>query len=99
MNFLVRRADAVAAEIGWIEVGLLSVRSEEVSVGISRGTIVYCRGCLARFRLDEWGIVWGKYWIKIRKDLGCPPKSLILLGSGARIRTWDLRVMRWITKI
>ena len=36
----------VAARVGWIEVGLLSVRSEEVSVGIGQGTIVDCRGCL-----------------------------------------------------
>ena len=51
----------VAARIDWIEVGLLSVRFAGVSggVGIGRGKIVDCRGYLARFRLDEWGIVWG----------------------------------------
>jgi hypothetical protein len=48
-----------AVWIGWIEVGILSVRSSEVSVGISRGRIVDSAGYLARFRLDEWGIVWG----------------------------------------
>lgn len=35
-----------AAEIGWMEVALLGVRIVEVSVGISRGTIVDCRGYL-----------------------------------------------------
>ena len=52
-------ANMAAVWIGWIEVGILSVRSSEVSVGISRGRIVDSAGYLARFRLDEWGIVWG----------------------------------------
>ncbi|MGB6378298.1 MAG: hypothetical protein WBG24_16415, partial [Syntrophobacteria bacterium] len=54
-------AGAVAARIGWIEVALLSVRIVGVSVGIGRGKIVDCGCCLGRFRLDLWGIVWGRY--------------------------------------
>ncbi len=49
----------VAVWIGWIEVGRLTLRFAEVSVGIGRGKIVDCGGSLARFRLDEWGMVWG----------------------------------------
>ena len=63
-------AAIATARIGWIEVGLLSVRIEGVSgVGIGRGKIVDCRGCLARFRLDEWGIVWGITSIRKKEGL------------------------------
>jgi hypothetical protein len=51
----------VAAGMGWLEVALLSVCIAGVSVGIGQGKIVDCGACLARFRLDLWGIVWGKY--------------------------------------
>ena len=53
------RACAAAAEIGCIEVGLLSLRVAGGIQGVGRGKIVDCGGDLARFRLDEWGIVWG----------------------------------------
>jgi hypothetical protein len=39
------QASAVLPRIGWIEVGLLSVRVAGV-LGIGRGKIVDCRGCL-----------------------------------------------------
>jgi hypothetical protein len=50
-----------AARIGWAEVRCFSARIAEVSEDIGQGKIADCRGCLARFRLNEWGIVWGKY--------------------------------------
>jgi hypothetical protein len=37
----------LAARIGSIEVGLLSVRFAKVSIGTRRGKIVDCGGCLA----------------------------------------------------
>ena len=55
------QAGMVAAGMGWLEVALLSVRFAEVWLGIRQGKIVDCEGCLSRFRLDLWGIVWGRY--------------------------------------
>jgi len=51
-NFFSWTGIVTAARIGWIEVGCLSVRIAGVSgVGIGRGKIVDCRGCLDCFRL------------------------------------------------
>ncbi len=47
----------------------LSVCFAGVSVGIGQGKIVDCGGCLTRFRLDEWGIVWGITSIRKKEGL------------------------------
>ena len=57
-----------AARIGWIEVALLSVRIAGVSVGIGRGKIVDCTGCLAVRMLVSVGYRVGNKGKKKKKD-------------------------------
>ena len=85
MNFLVRRADAVAAGIGWIEVGLLSVRIAGVSVGTRRGKIVDCERCLAVRMPCFVGYRVGSEIREKKKDLRIAPRSLIYLVGGRRL--------------
>ena len=66
--------------------GRLSLRIAGASVvGNSRGTIVDCGGSLARFRLDEWGIVWGKVFKIKEKGLTITRKSLDMVVGGRRL--------------
>ena len=77
-------AAVAVTRIGWVEVGRLSVRIAWVSVGIGRGKIVDCTGCLAVRMLASVGYrVGSEIWEK-KKDLDQPSKSSISLWRATR---------------
>ena len=85
------------AGIGSIEVRRLSLLIAGVSGKrgvVIQGTIVDSVNSLARFRLDERGIVWGEiFWIK-EKGLTITRKSFIYAGGRTQARTADPRLVR-----
>ena len=87
------------AGIGSIEVRRLSLLIAGVSGKrgvVIQGTIVDSVNSLARFRLDERGIVWGEiFWIK-EKGLTITRKSFIYAGGRTQARTADPRLVRQI---
>ena len=74
-----------AARVGWIEVGLLSVRSSAASPGTSQCQIVDCRRCLAVRMPCFVGYRVGSEIKEKKKDLGLAPRSLLYLVGGRRL--------------